>query len=103
MSIDLAYAAVRHWECPNCDLTDVTREGQPHTRFHACRGLAGITAPMVPAGTRCKVQALEREDYVGGEDVQRDVNGRPVMAVATTRDDGRDLAVLAPTARGSFR
>ena len=88
----------QHWECPNCDLTDVTHESQPHTRFHACRGLLGLTAPMVPAGTRCKVEAVERGDYVGRELVQYDGEGRPVMAVVTTRDDGTDCAVLAPCA-----
>lgn len=91
-------AAERRWECPNCSVTDVTHEAQPHTRFHACRGLRGLTAPMVPAGTRCKVEAVEREDYVGHELVQTDADGRPVMAVVTTRDDGTDVAVYAPCA-----
>lgn len=93
-------ATERRWECPNCPATEVTFEGGPHTRFHACAGLAGLTAPMVPAGTRCKVEAVEREDYIGSEDVQYDGNGRPVMAVVTTRNDGNDVAVLAPTAHG---
>jgi len=53
---------------------------------------------MVPAGTRCKVEAREREDYIGNEQVQTDINGRPVMSVVTTRDDGQDVAVFAPTA-----
>jgi hypothetical protein len=66
--------------------------------MHTCRGLAGLTAPMVPAGTRCKVEVAEREDYIAGEDVQRDGDGRPVMNVRVTRDDGEDLAVYAPTA-----
>lgn len=94
-------APVRRWECPNCPLEQVTREAEPHTRFHNCPGLAGLSAPMVPAGTRCKVEAVEREDYVGGEDVQYDDNGRPVMSVVTTRDDGNDVAVFAPTAHNS--
>lgn len=87
------------WECPNCDLTEVTREARPHSRMHACRGLRGLTAPMVPAGTRAKVEAVERGDYVGRDLVQTDADGRPVMAVLTTRDDGQDCSVLAPTAR----
>jgi hypothetical protein len=53
---------------------------------------------MVPDGLRCKVEAVEREDYVGKEMVQTDGDGRPVMAVVTTRDDGNDVAVLAPCA-----
>lgn len=96
----LTLSAERRWECPNCLATDLTHEAQPHTRFHNCPGLRGLSAPMVPAGTRCKVEALVREDYVGAEDVQYDADGRPVMAVVTTRDDGNDVAVLAPTAHG---
>lgn len=88
----------QRWECPNCTATDVTHEVQPHTRFHACRGMKGLTAPMVPAGTRCKVEAHEREDWIGGELVQTDGEGRPVMSLVTTRDDGQDCTVFAPAA-----
>lgn len=90
----------RRWECPNCTFTDVTYETQPHSRFHACRGLRGLTAPMVPAGTKCKVQAMDRQDYVNGDLVQTDGEGRVVMSVVTTRDDGQDCAVYAPCATG---
>ena len=86
----------RRWECPNCDHTDITREHQPHTRFHPCRGLRGLSAPMVPAGTRAKVEAREREDYIAGDMVQTDGEGRPIMSIVTTRDDGQDAVVLAP-------
>lgn len=88
----------QEWACPNCGLTDRTREARPHTRFHTCPALANLTAPMLPAGTRAKVVAVEREDYVGGERVQVDGNGRPIMAVRTTRDHGEDAIVFAPTA-----
>jgi hypothetical protein len=96
--VTVVLAPENRWECPNCDLTDVTREPQPHTRFHPCRGLGGLTAPMVPAGTDCKVEAVVREDYVNGEQVVTDATGRPVMSVVTTRADGRDCTVFAPTA-----
>lgn len=89
----------QRWECPNCTATDLTHEIQPHTRYHACRGLKGLTAPMVPEGTRCKVEAVEREDYIGAEEVTYDGEGRPIMRVETTRDDGNDVAVFAPLAR----
>lgn len=88
---------VTRWECPNCDTTAVT-SGGPHNRFHTCPGLAGLTAPMVPAGLNCKVVTHEREDYIGDEDVQYNADGRPVAAVETVRDDGNDIAVYAPTA-----
>jgi hypothetical protein len=89
---------VRRWECSHCNQTDVTREVEPHTRFHHCAGL-GITAPMVPEGSRARVVANEREDYVGTEDVRLDDAGRPVMSISTEYPDGRnDLVVFAPTA-----
>lgn len=91
----------QRWECPNCTATDVTHEAQPHTRYHNCRGLRGISAPMVPAGTKCKVEAIEREDYVGREEVTYDGENRPIMAVQTTREEGNDVAVFAPCVNSS--
>jgi len=92
----------RHWVCPNCTTESITHEARPHTRFHTCPGLKGLTAPMVATGTRCEVRAVEREDYVGTEKVQTDAEGRPWMAVVTRRDDGEDRAVFAPTATGEI-
>jgi hypothetical protein len=98
---DLLLRPEQHWVCPNCTLTEVTHEAQPHTRFHACRGLRGLTAPMVADGTRCKVEAVAAEDYQGpGQLLQYDGEGRATSAVVTTRDDGNDAAVLAPCALG---
>lgn len=87
------------WVCSRCDHRHVTHEQQPHTPFHACRGLKGLTAPMTPEGQRVKVTTYEREDYLGDEEVTRDGEGRPIMAVEVTRDDGTDLAVFAPMAK----
>jgi hypothetical protein len=94
-------SAEQHWVCPNCPATAVT-VGAPN-RFHNCPGLRGLMAPLVLEGVRCKVTAEERQDYVGREDVRLDGEGRPVMAVRTTRDDGEDLAVFAPTAHSQVR
>lgn len=88
------------WHCPNCHLEDVTHEPRPHTRFHTCPALHMLTAPMLPKGTAAKVEAHMREDYVGDEQVQVDEDGRPVMSVVTTRDEGQDVIVFAPTAIG---
>lgn len=89
----------QRWECLSCDLKQVTREARPHARMHPCKGLAGLTVPMVPAGTRGTHRVHEREDYIGGELVQyAPGTGRPVMSVTTERDDGEDVAVYAPTA-----
>lgn len=87
------------WFCPNCKFEDVTSEVRPHTRFHNCVALAGISAPMFPKGTKVKVTAVEREDYIGPDQlVRRDANGRPIMSVITEREDGTDVMVFAPTA-----
>lgn len=86
------------WECPNCTFTDVTHEPRPHSRYHNCRGLKGLSAPMVPAGTRAKVEARDREDFLGKQTATTDGDGRPVMSIVTTRDDGNDCTVLAPLA-----
>lgn len=90
----------QRWVCPNCTATAVTHETRPHTEFHACSGMKGLTAPMVPDGVRCKIEAHEREDFIAGELVQTDGDGRPVMSLVTTRDDGQDCVVYAPTATG---
>ena len=83
------------WECPNCAARHVTTGAAPHTPFHDCPGLHGMLAPYVPAGTRCKIEAVTRGDYAGGEQGLRyDGEGRPIMSVVTTRDDGQDCAVF---------
>lgn len=96
------------WECPSCGMQDVTHEPRPHTRMHPCRALAGFTAPMVEVhGIELKKHSVvhrvnEREDYIGGELVQLDGNGRPVMSISTERADGsNDLHVYAGTAQGA--
>ncbi len=89
------------WECPNCDVRNVTPDFAP--RFHQCAGMAGLQAPMILEGTKAKVERRDREDYVAGEGVTVDANGRPVMSIVTTRDDGQDCMVFAPVAKGKMR
>lgn len=92
----------QRWACPNCSATDRTR-GESN-RFHRCPGLGGLLAPMVPEGTDCVVRAVEREDYVGREQVQYDAAGRPVMSVVTERPDGsNDVLVNVPTATAGMQ
>jgi hypothetical protein len=55
---------------------------------------------MGPEGVRCKIESHEREDYINGDLVQTDGEGRPIMNVTTVRDDGQDCTVYAPTATG---
>lgn len=89
---------VTRWYCPSCGAQDVTRQFGVHTRFHNCAGLRGLSAPMVPAGTKAKHVVNVREDYEGGQLAQRDEDGRALMNIVTVRDDGQDCTVLAPTA-----
>lgn len=87
------------WECPNCTTRRVTHEPRPHTPFHPCRGLRGLSAPLVKAGSDCVVETKDRDDYVGKERIQVDGERRPVMSIVTRYGDGRnDCAVLAPCA-----
>lgn len=91
----------QRWSCPNCATETVTTDARANP-FHRCAGLQGLTAPLVPAGTRCRVTAHEREDFVGRELVPLHVvdgRARPVAQVITERDDGQDCLVFAPTAR----
>lgn len=86
--------AETRWECPNCDAAHVTAIAEPHAPFHNCPGLSGLLAPYVRAGTKAKVEAVTRGDYVAGEQGLRYADGRPVMSVVTTRDDGQDCTVF---------
>ena len=90
---------VNRWYCPACRKEDVTHEARPHSRFHACPKTRGLTTPMLPAGTKAKIELLEPQDYIGRELVQRDPErNRPVQSLVVTRDEGQDAVVYAPTA-----
>jgi len=84
------------WECPNCHASDRTRPLPPNaSRFHSCPRLHGLTAPLVRAGTDCKVVAVERGDTLRGETQRTGDDGKPYMAVETVHADGHnDLAVF---------
>jgi hypothetical protein len=86
------------WTCPNCPAYAVTFHAA--NRFHNCPGVGGIMAPMVLAGTDCRVYAVEREEYVGDSIVHYDNTGRPIMSVVTERPDGStDCIAFADTAQ----
>lgn len=95
----------RRWGCPNCAYTRVTFKSGSQAVIHTCRGLNGLIAPLVEDGVNARVTAVEREDYIAGATVQVDGENRPIMAIVTEREDGRDCRVLAPiaTASGSSR
>ena len=90
---------IRHWHCPECKLTDATKDNGVGTRYHQCPRLRGLSVPMLLAGVNAKIVLHEREDYIGDEVVQLDPERkRPVMSIVTERDNGQDVVVLAPTA-----
>jgi hypothetical protein len=84
------------WACPNCPVTERTPGLPPNaSRFHTCGGLHGLTAPLIRAGTDCKVVAVERGDVLGRETQRTGDDGKPYMAVETVHADGsNDLAVF---------
>jgi len=92
--------AWQDWECPNCHRTERTRPLPPNSsRMHDCPRLHGLTAPLVRAGTDCKVIAVERGDYLRKAQQRMGNDGRPYMAVETVRADGsNDVAAFAEVA-----
>ena len=85
------------WTCPKCPKRARSVAAHP-APMHTCPGLRGLSVPMLPEGTDAKIETVEREDWIGRETVQTDGEGRPVMSVVTTRDDGQDVTVYAPCA-----
>lgn len=102
MNVPILTVPEHRWECPSCGQQATTRRSDVHTEFHHCPKL-GVWAPMVEFTgdtldlSTVRHRLVEREDYVGDEDVRYPA----VMAVDTERADGsNDRAVFAPTAHG---
>jgi len=88
------------WYCPNCGIAERIRGLPPNAgRYHTCPQLHMLTAPLIRANVYCAVTAEERADYLNGETQATGDDGRPYMAVRTTRDDGDDLLVNPGVAR----
>lgn len=94
--------AYQDWYCPECGLEERTPPLPPRAaRMHTCPGLHMLTAPLVRAGSDCKLVANERQDYLGDEVQRTGDDGKAYMNVRTEHADGHtDLAVFAPVARG---
>ena len=104
MTIPVLELPLQHWYCPACGRQATTR-ARPHqgssvaVEFHPCPKLRGLRTPMLRQGVKGKVELREREDMVGDEMVALDPErGRPVQSIVTTRDNGQDVTVFAPTA-----
>ena len=90
------------WWCPSCKQETVTHDPKVRMVGHVCPKNRFLSVPMVRKGTKAKIEVREREDYVGKELVTLDPEReRPVMSIVTTRDNGQDTAVFAPTARAT--
>ena len=95
----------KRWQCPACDLQYVTREARPHTPMHPCSKMNGLLAPYVEVTgleldhSAVRLVRVDRDDYVGGDIVRTDAEGRPAAAVLTERADGsNDCHAFASTA-----
>lgn len=91
-----------NWECPNCDQTKQTFGNPLEIPMHTCPGLRMLSAPFIEAGTRMKVTAQIRGDYLGTDEQVRDENGAPVMAIVREREEGTDVWVQAGFAKANF-
>lgn len=92
------------WYCPNCGISERVAALPPgSSRYHTCPQLHMLSAPLLRANVYAKVEAEERTDYLRGEIQATGDDGKPYMAVRTTRDDGDDLLVNAGLARGTLR
>jgi hypothetical protein len=106
LEVQLLRVPFDDWHCPNgCYCTETTPALPPGaTRFHNCPNLHQLSAPLVRVGTDCSVEAIEREDYLGGETQATGDDGIAYMAITTRYADGRnDLAVNAGLAHGELR
>lgn len=93
----VALQAYQDWECPECGLTERTRPIPPNaSRMHTCPKLHGLTAPLVLAGSDCRLVAVERGDYLRDEEQRTGDDGRPYMAVETRYADGSNDAHVFP-------
>jgi hypothetical protein len=91
------------WYCPNCWVTAWRPLPPPgQATFHTCPGLHMLTAPLIQVGIRCKVEAHEREDWLGREIQNKGDDGKPYMSVTTTRDDGTDTVANAGCAQATL-
>lgn len=89
----------KYWYCPNCNAEARSLKTDSKKAFHPCPKIPGLMSPMLIKGQSGKIVARVREDYVGKELVQCDANGRPIMSVVVTRDEGEDVAVYPGTAQ----
>ena len=100
MNVPLLTPPWEDWYCPNCGVSERIPGLPPNaSRYHTCPRLHMLTAPLIRANVYAKVEAEERADYLNGETQETGDDGKPYMAVRTTRDEGSDLLANPGVAR----
>lgn len=89
--------------CSRCSATALVLATDTRTPMHPCPAAGGLAVALVREGLRSEVRMTEREDYVGGEDVQRDAEGRVWAGSRVVTDEGEHVAAYAPTAHANLR
>jgi hypothetical protein len=86
------------WFCPNGCYCTETLPAMPanSTRYHNCPKLHQLSAPLVRVGTDCTVEAIEREDYLNGDQQATGDDGKAYMSVVTNYADGRNDLLAHP-------
>lgn len=89
----------QYWHCNECNADHVTSRPDVHTPMHPCFAMKGLMVPFVPAGSKARLRINYREDYVRGDTVDVQEDGRVVMSIQTLHEDGReDCTAYAPCA-----
>lgn len=96
----------KDWVCAR-DCGSHARTFDDKLPHHRCKRMGGLMVALIPAGQKAKVEAIERQDYVGSDIVDY-TDGKVIMSTVVIRDDGQDCTAYAPCAtatveRGDLR
>lgn len=90
------------YACDRCTIRARVASADTRVPMHNCPGRALMSIPLIREGERADVRLVERDDYVNGDDVRKDAEGRVFMRCEVTRADGHtDVWVYCPTAYAS--
>jgi hypothetical protein len=83
--------------CDKCPTRSRVGGADRRVPMHDCPGRALMSVPLVPEGQRGELRLIERDDYVGTEDVRTDAEGRVFMRAELETATGISAWVYAPT------
>lgn len=95
-----ALALHKDWVCVR-DCGSHARTYDDKLPHHRCKRMGGLMVALIPVGQKAKVEAIERQDYVG-DDIVDYTDGRVIMSTVVTRDDGQDCTAYAPCATATI-